>query len=394
MAAVRFFLVCLLAGVFLEGYAQKEPEDSERKGDTTSGKATLNGYISEMVSPQYSNTFDQWKVVNYLNQRLNFSWTPLKSLSFSAQLRTRLIYNQTGMDTTYFNVHEGLVVQDGKSHFASMFDRLSLKYTQEKFEITVGRQRINWGQSFVWNPNDLFNSYSYLDFDYNERPGSDAVRLQYYNTSTSVTELAVKTDRQNKITMAGMHRFNRSGWDMQLLGGLLSSEDAVVGAGFTGNYHSVSIYGEGSIFRPVKNFADTTSLAMFDLGCSTIFKNQLGLQFEGLYVSKKINLRSLYNLFEATLDVKKIAFSKFNLFGTISYPVSPLVNCSLALMWFPDTSGIHGIYTGPSMDVSLGNNLALTVIAQYFKGTFPDEVTMSLQEQALLLSFVRLKWNF
>jgi hypothetical protein len=275
-----------------------------------------------------------------------------------------------------------------------MFDRFNLKYNREKFEITVGRQRINWGQSFVWNPNDLFNSYSYLDFDYVERPGSDAIRLQYYNSPTSVTELAAKIDRDNKITIAGLHRFNKSGWDIQFLGGLLSSEDAVIGTGFTGNINSVSLFGEGTYFRPVKNFADTTALAMIDIGCATTFSNQLGLQFEGLYVSQEMNIKSLYNFFESTLDVRKIAFAKINLFGSISYPVTPLINSSLALMWFPDTGGISGFYTGPSFDFSLGNNLGLSVIAQYFTGTFPDAVTLMLQNQTLLLSFVRLKWNF
>jgi hypothetical protein len=66
----------------------------------------------------------------------------------------------------------------------------------------------------------------------------------------------------------------------------------------------------------------------------------------------------------------------------------------VALMWFPDTGGISGFYTGPTLDLSLGNNMALTIIAQYFKGTFPDSGNLLLQKQTLLLSFVRLKWNF
>jgi hypothetical protein len=94
------------------------------------------------------------------------------------------------------------------------------------------------------------------------------------------------------------------------------------------------------------------------------------------------------------MDVKKIAFSKINLFGNITYPITPLINGSLALMWFPDTGGISGFYTGPTVDLSLGNNMALTFIAQYFKGTFPDSGNLLLQKQTLLLSFVRMKWNF
>ena len=32
----------------------------------------------------------------------------------------------------------------------------------------------------VWNITDLFNPQSVLDFDYEEKPGSDAIRIQYF----------------------------------------------------------------------------------------------------------------------------------------------------------------------------------------------------------------------
>ncbi len=393
MITGRTYLVCMLLCMQLSGLAQEEPKNSD-SGTAGAGKTSLNGYFSDLFSPQYNNVQDQWKATNYLNQRLNFNWMPSSHFSITVQLRSRLIYNQTSPDTSYFNIYDGFVGQNKKLFINSNFDRFNLKFTREKFEVTAGRQRINWGQSFVWNPNDLFNSYSFFDFDYIERPGSDAVRLLYYNSYTSSTELAVKLDRYKKMTVAGLYRFNLSGWDYQLMGGMLSSEDVVAGAGFTGNIKSISIYGEVSHFRPLKNFADTTALSMVDLGCSKTFGNNIGLQFEGLFVSKEMNINSLLNFFNETLDVRKIAFAKINLFGNITYPITPLINGSLAMMWFPDTGGISGFYTGPSFDLSLGNNLSLSVIAQYFKGNFPDTVTQKLQKQILLLSFVRLKWNF
>lgn len=32
----------------------------------------------------------------------------------------------------------------------------------------------------AWNPNDWFNTYNYFDFDYEERPGTDAIRVRVY----------------------------------------------------------------------------------------------------------------------------------------------------------------------------------------------------------------------
>lgn len=374
--------------------AQQENMPETAADSAKSSKTTLNGYLSDLFSPQYNNLENRWKVTNFLHQRLNFSRSLSDHLVFTAQLRSRLIFNQEGADTAFVNGYDGVVWQSGKMYFNTLPDRLNLKYTQKKFEVTVGRQRINWGQSFVWNPNDLFNSYSFFDFDYIERPGSDAVRVQYYNSFTSSTELAAKIDRNKKVTVAGLHRFNRFGWDFQLLGGVLAGDALAAGAGFTGNIRSMSLYGEASWFKPFKNFADTTGMAMIDLGCSKTFGNNLSLQLEGLYVSREMDISNLMGYFQGSLDVRKIAFARVNLFGSLSYPISPLVNGSLAVMWFPETTGIHGFYTGPSLDFSLGNNLGLSVIAQYFKGSFPATVARQLPRQTLLLSFVRLKWNF
>lgn len=388
----RIYLVCFLTCLRITALSQDEPNET---GDSSVVRKTnLNGYISNLLSPQYNNFQDQWKTTNYLNQRLNFFWKPNPNITFSAQLRSRLIFNQEAADTNFFTIYDGWVRQKDKFYFNTNFNRFYLKFTEEKFELTVGRQRINWGQSFVWNPNDIFNSYSYFDFDYIERPGSDAIRLQYYNSFTSSTELAFKIDRNNKITLAGMHRFNLLGWDYQVLGGFLSSEDAIIGAGFTGNIKSVSIFGEGSYFRPLKNSIDRSSSTMLDLGCSKTFGNNLGLTFESLYVTKDLNVNNLLSYFSGSLDVRKIAFARINLFGSISYPITPLINGSFAMMWFPDTGGINGFYTGPSLDFSIGNNLGLSLITQYFEGNSPELVTLQWQKQTILLSFARLKWNF
>ncbi len=56
-------------------------------------------------------------------------------------------------------------------------DRLFLDFVKDDFQITVGRQRIAWGTCWVWNPTDLFNPLEVLDFDYEERPATDALEF-------------------------------------------------------------------------------------------------------------------------------------------------------------------------------------------------------------------------
>ena len=127
-----------------------------------------------------------------------------------------------------YNVNTGYV-------FTTMLDRAWAEFSFGDFVGTIGRQRINWGQTFVWNPNDIFNTYSYFDVDYPERPGVDAIRLQYYTGMTSQIELAAKIDSAKRITAAAFYRFNAVGYDFQVLGGILSEEDLVIGGGWSGS---------------------------------------------------------------------------------------------------------------------------------------------------------------
>ena len=152
-------------------------------------------------------------------------------------------------------------------------DRLWLDFNYDKFQVRVGRQRINWGQTLVWNPNDIFNAYSFFDIDYIERPGSDAIRLQYYPSYSSAVELAVKADSEKDITAAALYRFSKWGYDIQFLAGYSNSSDIVAGAGWSGSIGSLSFRGEGSWFRPLKSFSDTTGTTIITAGIDKIFSN-------------------------------------------------------------------------------------------------------------------------
>lgn len=367
-------------------------QDKDSLSQKPESRARIKGYVSNLFSPRYSTLQKNWEVADFVNQRLNFSWSPSSRFSFTAEMRNRMIINQQAQDTSYFNLQEGAVYSNDKFFMNAVFDRFNLRYTSGKVEVTLGRQRINWGQSFVWNPNDLFNSYSFFDFDYIERPGADAIRIQYFNSFTSSAELAARVDARNRITAAALYRFNRNNFDLQFLGGILSGDELAAGAGFTGNIGSTSIFGESSWFRPMKK--DTTAMIMVDLGCSRNLPNNVGLQLEALYVSRKMDPDNLFQMLQSPADVRKIAFAPLSLLGSLSYPLTPLINSSMALIWFPGKDGIHGLYAGPSAEISLGNNLSMSLIVQYFNGHFPDPKTGGMQQQALLLSFARLKWNF
>ena len=399
----------------------------------------LSGYISNMQSVMYENLNDIWLTENQLHNRLNFEWHISRNFSFFMQTRNRFIYGDLirldqvmkdledeldgdtisgiasafGLDpgnlgtglggfSNYIDQIGGdngaidlsLMIAKGKTYLLNLFiDRLWFQYTAGNLEITAGRQRINWGQTFVWNPNDIFNTYNFFDFDYPERPGSDALRIQYYPGTTSAVEAALKLDSAENITAAGLCRFNKWKYDIQLLGGVLNSEDYVAGLGWSGNIKSASFRGEISYFHPMDNFKDTTGLFFASLSSEYIFKNSLMIQVEALYrqLPEDMNVSDFSEYYSGPLSVKNLSFTEYNIFSQATYPVTPLLNATLGGMVF--LGDISGYYIGPSLSYSLMDNLDFSVYFQVFSGKFTDGEG-GKQKQTFNLGFLRFKMSF
>lgn len=425
---VKIILFCLLYSN--SGLAQEEERSRNWE---------LNGYISNMQSVIYENLDDLWLTENLLHNRLNFRWDISDKMTFSVQFRNRFIYGDLirfdqlmkdiedqfegdsasgilslfGLDPGSMNsglagfnnyvdqidsdngiADLSLMVAKGKSFlFNVFFDRLWFQYTIDNLEITAGRQRINWGQTFVWNPNDIFNTYNFFDFDYPERPGSDAIRIQYYPGYTSKIEAAIKVDSARNITAAGLYRFNKLNYDIQFLGGILDSEDLVAGLGWSGNIKSASFRGELSYFHPKDNFKDTTGLFFVSLSSEYVFKNSFMIQVEGLYrqLPAGFNVSDFTEFYSGPLSVKKLSFTEYNIFSQASYPVTPLLNATLGGMVF--LGEISGYYIGPSLSYSLTDNLDFSTYFQIFSGKFPDSEGIK-HKQNFNLAFLRLKMSF
>jgi hypothetical protein len=196
----------------------------------------LNGYITTMESAMFDTLSNTILFENLLHNRLNFKAYIGGKVTFAAEVRNRLFtgdmvktmgraYSEmTGRDQGLVDMSWN-ILNENSFFLNTTVDRLWLDINFNKFQARIGRQRINWGQTFVWNPNDIFNAYSFFDVDYAERPGSDAIRLQYYPSSSSSVELAAKMDSDNDVTVAGLGRFNKWGYDIQMIAGYSNSSD-------------------------------------------------------------------------------------------------------------------------------------------------------------------------
>ncbi len=380
----RIFILLMTVIIFSSSYSQEKKKP-----------VSINGYFSALQTAIFDSLSGPIANQNLFHNRLNFKGYLNDHLTLAAELRNRLFTGDLSLlGTTYTGIigfDPGLidmswnVIEEQSFFLNTRLDRFWLDFNYNKFQATIGRQRINWGQSLVWNPNDIFNAYSFFDFDYVERPGSDAIRLQYFPTSSSAAEFAVKVDSEHDITAAGLFRFNKFGYDIQFLAGFVNSEDVVIGAGWSGSIGSVSFRGEGSWFQPYEEFPKSIGTILVTAGLDKVFKDNSIAQLQLMYSNNPIGFIDFYSFVGGDLSSKDLAFSEFSAFGQFTWAVTPMLNLSLSAMWFPD---LNGYYAGPSLDYSMAENVDFSIVWQHFDAVFAGE------RNRINLGFLRFKYSF
>ncbi len=367
-------------------------------------KWSLDGYISYMNSNMYDTISNAWIIDNQLHNRLNFDYFPIDNLSFTAQLRTRFIYGNSVLmipgyadmiksDNGFLHMNWN-VVSEKNFLLNTTFDRLYVKYSFKNLDFQLGRQRINWGRTLIWNPNDIFNTYSYFDFDYVEKPGSDAVRIQYYTGPASSVELAASLNYDKRATIAGKWLINKWNYDFQFILGEMEQYDYVAGFGWAGAIKNLGFRGEATYFKPI-NQNDTTREESFSgtVSLDYTFGNSLNIMAQVLYteITKDNPITNFATFYTSNLNAKYLSFTPWNIFGSVQYPVTPLFNVTIAAMYYPK---INGYFLNPSFDYSLSDNLEFSFIYQFFKGKFPSLISGLNEKQQINFAFLRIKLNF
>lgn len=363
---------------------------------TGTKKFTVKGYVKYLEEGSFTKDATELFTNQLLHNRLNFRYQPDSAFNLRLEIRNRLYYGEmvksypgyasyVTQPTGTFNLSENWINRNAVLA-NSTIDRASAEYSKGKWDITLGRQRINWGINTVWTPNDIFNTFNYFDFDYEERPGTDAARIQYAVNTASSLDLAIspgKTSRQNIEAL--MYHFNKWGYDFQLFPGIYQN-DFTAGGGWAGNIKEAGFKGELSYFTPYRHMGGSNAFAAslsFDYG----FKKGLYLLVSGLY--NNTGADSLPNITQFTseaLSAKNIFPFKYTAFVEISYPFTPILKGSLGSMYSPSGNSLIIL---PTITYSVADNWALDIVGQSFfaesKGSY---VTLG---NAI---FFRLKWGF
>ena len=357
---------------------------------------SLNGYVKQLHSVFKIDGFDTYFMDQLIHNRLNFKWYPSDQFSLIAEARNRIFYGDLVKLTPDYAAQIELANNDyldmsfhlvNKPDWVinSTVDRFFLQFNQGNVEARVGRQRINWGISTVWNPNDLFNAFAFTDFDYEERPGSDGLRIKYYTGVAGSIEIASNAARSwGKRVIAGLFKFNAAQYDFQILTGV-ANRDLVLGGGWAGNIKNSGFKGEWSYFTPLNEDDDDPSIALttaFDHS----FSNSLYINLGYLYNSNGKTSGSLAELFSFELSAKNLYPFRHAIFVSGGYPVTPLINANLAIIYSPVRS--HPLFLNPTFTLSIAQNWDLDLVGQV---AFSKTAAF---RNAVTAAFLRTKFSF
>lgn len=357
----------------------------------------FKGYLKDLQNLNMVEKPDSVFNSTLLHNRLNFGFIFSSAFSARVEMRNRVFLgdqllfipnfgksldrNDEFVKLSYLWLNENRIV----GH--STFDRAFLQYSNQKLDVKLGKQRINWGMATIWNPNDIFNAYNFLDFDYEERPGREAVRVQYYKSENSSIETAYKPgkDKDNHIG-ALLYKFNKWKYDVQVLGGIMQ-KDYVAGLGWAGNIKQAGFKGELSYFHPTKNTADTSGAFAASVVADYTTNNQWYLSTSFLInISNQPGGFLLTMPVNAELSPKNLMPFRYNFYFGATKSFATVVNSGMSVIYSPT---YNTLILFPSLTINASENLDLDFIIQSFFAQITDDYKMQATS-----AYFRLKWSF
>ena len=359
---------------------------------------TFYGYVKYLNTAQFQS-LDAILSDNLIHNRLNLKVYLNSNFTTALEVRNRVFWGNTMQlnpnyaDQINTDIQDidlsSNIIDEPALLLHSKIDRFYLDYQSDKWHVVLGRQRINWGKNLAWNPNDLFNAYSFFDFDYEERPGADALRIQYYTSGNSSIETAINyTDKWEGNTVALKFNFNKYNYDFQILVAKYLN-DYTLGMGWEGAIKNVGIKGELSYFTPNNGTEDQKEVFVSAISIDYYFKNGLSTNLGTLYNSLGVNSQSEYDIADFSnfkQTAKTLMPNRWSFFGQISKSITPALNTSFSTIYAHE---LKGVYMTPQISYNLVQNWDFDLIAQVFYGKYNENFS-NLSNSI----FLRFRWSY
>jgi len=348
-----------------------------------------NGYAKYLFSsskyPRIEDNLDD----HLIHLRLNTKWYATQNITAALELRFRAFYGESVEKIPHYKEliqtpHDfvdldAFLWESDKSLGYLEVDRLWLDYYQGNLQVTLGRQRVAWGTCWVWNPTDLFNPLNVLDFDYEERPATDAIRVQYYTGPVTKLDVAYKPakDPNNQI-LSGLWSLNKWDYDFNMIAGMrfkrwlagFSWAGDILDAGFRGEFlvsQAPNQLDTNSVYQQIgeKSLSSWNKpIVSAALSGDYTFPNTFYIHTEILYN----NIGKTSNTFLFQPEANKLGLlsaARWEIYQEFAYDITPLLRGSLFGIFNPNDKSFVIV---PSLSYSVVKNLDLFLICMFFEG--------------------------
>lgn len=345
-----------------------------------------------------------------LHTRLNLHYYPSENLSAALEFRFRAFYGGSVKKIPGYSkliqtkrdfVDLDWLIWNSKTSIGYLeADRLYLNWELKNFQMTLGRQRIAWGTCWVWNPTDIFNPLNVLDFDYEELPAADVVRLQYYTGAVSKIEISYKPAKENnKQILAGLISINKWEYDFNFILGYkfnkwltgFSWAGDISDAGFRGEVlfteknRSVPVVlaNDPTVVTSVSKFNQST--VSFSLSGDYTFESSFYIHTELLFNNHGVTENTFY-FQQAAQTAGMLSAARWSFYQEFAYNFSPLVRGNIFSIINPSDGSFVVI---PSVSYSVITNLDFFANIFFFEGNSSTE--FGVYGTAM---YLRLKYSF
>ncbi len=272
-------------------------------------------------------------------------------------------------------------------------DRLAARISVPHLDITIGRQPVSFGSSWIFTPMDLVAPFSPTDIDTEYKPGVDAVRMDaYFGMAGNLTAVAAYAgDWSLEGTVLAVHGGGTLGiTDLGAMAALNRAEP-VFGVDVASSIGAVGIQGEvtytWSEARATLSGSDEgddssveDNFVRASLGANWVPLEDLSLMGELYWQSfggaDSSEYLSVYGS-ERFARGEVWAAGRYYAALTASYQITPLVGASaFAVVNLSDPSAM----IGPSLSWSVAQNAELGVGAFFGAGERPHDVSLTMDD--------------
>lgn len=309
---------------------------------------------------------------------------------YGAHFSGQLVYDNelflgNGRDSLAFRAAEQLgaptfldldqtIVDSGDATWRHLLYRGWIRYQDDDFEVTLGRQRIALGRGRIWTPSDIFNLIPPLAVEADQRVGVDSLLARARLADGLWVEAIAAPERHDHHPRSALRvELAQRQIDLALMVAKLD-RDYLVGADFATNVADAALRGE--VTETWHQDGKQTLQAVLSLDYTFPFGTGVYALVEHFYNQNVVQHDAVTNLLRADVGLALVAeilagppqlltFSRNQTGFELGYDLTPLLRADL--LWIHDWNGPSDALA-PSLTWSARSNLELSVGVQLFGG--------------------------